>query len=113
MRKIVQKLEHYRTLSFSILFHEDRYFKLAHDVAFDSREVHSYRNNFEALLSDITKWKAKNYRIIFVSASVTRAKRLADNLMNHDVACFFSEDEERVLSEKRGHGNDRTTARRF
>lgn len=98
--EIVQKLEHYRTLSFSILFHEDRYFKLVHDVTFDSREVHSYRNNFEALLSDITKWKAKNYRIIFVSASVTRAKRLADNLMNHDVACFFSEDEERVLSEK-------------
>lgn len=28
---------------------------------FESREVHSYRNNFDALVTDIKKWKKDKY----------------------------------------------------
>ena len=97
---IVQKMQAFQTLAFSILYHEDRYFTIRHDVTYDSRVVNSYRNNFEALIADIGKWREKNYRIIFISPSTTRAKRMVENLTSHDVACFYSEDTDRVLSEK-------------
>ena len=97
---IVQKMKAFQTLAFSILYHEDRYFTIRHDVTYDSRVVNSYRNNFEALIADIGKWREKNYRIIFISPSTTRAKRMVENLTSHDVACFYSEDTDRVLSEK-------------
>ena len=97
---IVQKMQAFQTLAFSILYHEDRYFTIRHDVTYDSRVVNSYRNNFEALIVDIGKWREKNYRIIFISPSTTRAKRMVENLTSHDVACFYSEDTDRVLSEK-------------
>lgn len=97
---IVQKMQAFQTLAFSILYHEDRYFTIRHDVTYDSRVVNSYRNNFEALIADIGKWREKNYRIVFISPSTTRAKRMVENLTGHDVACFYSEDTDRVLSEK-------------
>ena len=69
-------MQAFQTLAFSILYHEDRYFTIRHDVTYDSRVVNSYRNNFEALIADIGKWREKNYRIIFISPSTTRAKRM-------------------------------------
>ena len=86
---IVQKMQAFQTLAFSILYHEDRYFTIRHDVTYDSRVVNSYRNNFEALIADIGKWREKNYRIIFISPSTTRAKRMVENLAGHYVACFY------------------------
>ncbi len=97
---IVSCMEKYRLLTFSLLPRTDCYIQEKHRIEFESKSVVSYKNSFDMLISDIKKWKAENYRIILVSPSATRAKRLADNLMNSDVACFFSDDTERLLEDR-------------
>ncbi|MGN0395874.1 MAG: transcription-repair coupling factor [Coprococcus sp.] len=97
---IVNAMQCYRFLTFSILPQSDGCIKEKHRIEFESRSVVSYKNNFDMLISDIEKWKNKNYRIILVSPSATRAKRLADNLMNNNVTCFYSEYADRALADR-------------
>lgn len=95
---IAEKLTEYPTLSFSSFYQRDKYLPEKHKVEFASRSIISYKNSFELLVEDLKKWKSKDYKVVLVSASVTRGKRLADNLLHHEVNCFFSESKSRVLS---------------
>ncbi|MCR5388112.1 MAG: transcription-repair coupling factor [Lachnospiraceae bacterium] len=60
------------------------------------QSVNSYNNSFEGLVKDLNKYKRNNYKTILVSASKTRAKRLADDLTNEGITCFFTEDKDRA-----------------
>jgi transcription-repair coupling factor (superfamily II helicase) len=60
--------------------------------------VPTYHHNFEMLLKDIRHWKKEAYRILLFSPSKTRGERLAKDLQEQDVNCFFTEDKERVLA---------------
>ena len=59
--------------------------------------VSSYNNNFEILVKDLQKWKKNGYRIILLSASRTRAARLAEDLRSYELPAFFAERAERAL----------------
>ncbi|MDD6207158.1 MAG: transcription-repair coupling factor [Clostridiales bacterium] len=62
-----------------------------------AQSVMSYQNDFEMLARDIGNWKKKGYRILLLSPSRTRAKRLADNLSEYGIPAFFSEEKSRIL----------------
>lgn len=64
----------------------------------ESRNISSYRNDFEMLSQDLLKYRQKGYRVILVSSSRTRAKRLAENLMDYEISAFYSEAQDRELS---------------
>lgn len=64
----------------------------------ESRIVNPYNNSFELLIKDLKRYKKNGYRIILLSSSRTRAKRLAEDLMDEDLTAFCSEDFDRVLS---------------
>lgn len=97
---IANAMANYSLLTFAVLPQSDGLIKEKQRVELESKSVVSYKNSFDLLISDIEKWKKKNYRIILVSPSATRAKRLVDNLMNNDVTCFFSEKAERALTDR-------------
>lgn len=65
----------------------------------DSRGIGSYNNSFESLVNDIRGFKKRKYCILLVSASRTRAKRLAEDLRDNDVTAIYSEDDQRDLVE--------------
>ena len=54
--------------------------------------VSSYNGSFEFLVGDIKKYRKRGYRIIVMSASHTRAKRLAKDLERQEVPAFYTED---------------------
>ncbi|MDO5409554.1 MAG: transcription-repair coupling factor [Lachnospiraceae bacterium] len=59
-----------------------------------SRNVNSYQNRVPELTADLAKWCREQYRIVLVSASRTRAKRLAENLRNdYMLAADYTEEE--------------------
>ena len=97
---IIQAFYGYRTLLFSYFPGEDRLIDIKHTIELSMKSVQQYQNSFNNLVQDITTWRNKGYRMIIVSPSATRGKRLTDNLMNNDVTCFFSESRNRSLSEK-------------
>lgn len=61
------------------------------------KTVNSYNNNFELLVKDLMEWKKNGYRVILLSASRTRAQRLAQDLREYDLNAVYSEDQDREL----------------
>ena len=55
---------------------------------FDVKNVNSYQNSFEILLKDLKRWKKNGYRVILLSASRTRASRLASDLREYDLKAY-------------------------
>lgn len=62
-----------------------------------AKGIGAYNNSFETLVSDIGSWKAKGYRILVVSASKTKAERLAKDLQDNGVTAIYSDNREREL----------------
>ena len=56
------------------------------------KNLNSYQNSFEILIKDLTRWKKDGYRVILLSASRTRASRLAGDLREYDLRAFCPED---------------------
>ena len=56
------------------------------------KNLNSYQNSFEILIKDLTKWKKDGYRVVLLSASRTRASRLAGDLREYDLRAFCPED---------------------
>ncbi len=63
------------------------------------RSVSSYNSDFEMLTKELTGWKKKGYRVILLTASKSRAMRLAQDLRDYDLNSFFCEDENRFVQE--------------
>ena len=63
----------------------------------NAKGIGSYNNSFETLVADINSWKKKKYRIVLVSSSGTRARRLARDLTDNGVTAIFSDDGDREL----------------
>nr|WP_330387279.1 transcription-repair coupling factor [[Clostridium] polysaccharolyticum] len=61
------------------------------------KSIQSYQNNFEMLIKDLKNWKQKEYRVVLLSNSRTRAKRLSEDISEYDLMAFYSEDLERVI----------------
>ena len=56
------------------------------------KNLNSYQNSFEILIKDLTRWKKDGYRVVLLSASRTRASRLAGDLREYDLRAFCPED---------------------
>ncbi|MBQ9983998.1 MAG: transcription-repair coupling factor [Lachnospiraceae bacterium] len=97
-KEIVARLINANTILFSILSKKESLFEVQTYVDFETRMVPTYHHNFEMLLKDIRHWKKEGYRIILFSPSTTRGERLAKDLQEQEVNCFFSGDKSRILS---------------
>lgn len=64
---------------------------------FTVQSIASYHKNFDVLVKDLEYWKKNKYRVILLSGSRTRAKRLSEDLRDFDLNPFYSEDLNRVL----------------
>lgn len=64
------------------------------DLKYDigARSVAPYNSSFEALVKDLTQYHKKGYRILLLSGSRTRAKRLAEDLREFEVTAAYTED---------------------
>lgn len=62
------------------------------------KNVNSYQNSFELLIKDLTRWKKDGYRVVLLSASRTRASRLAGDLREYDLKAYCPEDSSRPVN---------------
>lgn len=75
------------------------YFKAEHKYDISARSVAPYNNSFEALVKDLKKYRKQGYRILLLSGSRTRAKRLAEDLREQELAAVYTEDPMREVLE--------------
>lgn len=62
------------------------------------RSVNSYNNSFEALVSDLKRYKKNGSRVLLLSGSRTKARRLAEDFLHHDLNSFYTEDMDHGIS---------------
>ena len=55
----------------------------------ETKSVQTYNNSFEQLIKDLKRYQKKEYRILVVSPSVTRAKRLAEDMRDSGLTVTY------------------------
>lgn len=95
---IRRKLNGRNCISMSVLEPTTDKWKFSGRAGITARSVSSYNSSFEMLVKDLKKYKAQGYRTILLSASRTRAERLAKDLQNEELTAFYGKDPDRVLS---------------
>ena len=64
----------------------------------EAKSIFSYNNSFDQLIKDLEHWKKQNYRILLLSSSTTRAKRLAENIKDYGLLAYFAVDFDRTIA---------------
>jgi transcription-repair coupling factor (superfamily II helicase) len=96
-KELLANLNRKNTILLSTMDYKSNVFNMKFKYDFTVRSVNPYNNNFDVLIKDLAKWKKSGYRILLLSGSRTRAKRLSEDLMEHDLTAFYSEDMDRVI----------------
>ena len=92
-------LQSYRKLGLTTLANAKamEFMGASESIALHVRSIAPYNRSFEALEKDLKTYRLKKSRVVIISASRTRAKRLAQDLTEHQVTTFYSENPDRVL----------------
>ena len=61
------------------------------------KSVNPYNNSFPLLVKDLKKYKKDGYQVVLLSASRSRAKRMAQELQEEGLNSFYSEDADRLI----------------
>ncbi|MDR1017158.1 MAG: transcription-repair coupling factor [Lachnospiraceae bacterium] len=96
-KDLLKKISTFANFGVSLLDAIPGGFKIAMRYSLNVASVGSYRGSFEMLTRDLKKYKRDGYRVLFLSNSRTRAKRLATDLLDYDINSFFSEDKDKVI----------------
>ncbi|HEX3075982.1 MAG TPA: transcription-repair coupling factor [Lachnospiraceae bacterium] len=94
---ILSRLNSMHSLLLSTMDYKNVDFTVKSKYDFTVKSVNPYNNNFDILVADLRKWKEKGYRVVLLSSSSMRAKRLSDDLLENELNAFYSEDLDRIL----------------
>ena len=94
----IGKMNKYYGIAFTMLESKCGMFKVRSVYNLQVKTVNPYNSSFELLTRDLKKLKRTGYRVILVSGSRTRAKRLAEDLRDYDLSSFYSEEMERQVN---------------
>lgn len=86
-----------RVISISMLDAKNTLVKAQKKYDITAKSVPSYNSSFDNLIVDLKRYKKNGYRVLLLSGSRTKAKRLSEDLLNEDIACFYSEMPDRAI----------------
>ena len=91
------RLADYPVVTIAALDMKNPFMKPEKKYDFSAKSVSPYNNSFETLVKDLRRYKKNGYRVLLLSGSRTRAKRLADDLNVYGLTAFYTEDPEREI----------------
>lgn len=96
-KQLAAKLSKFGGVALSTLDGGKCELSIASSVNIPCQSVSPYNNSFELLTKDLKKYQKNGSRVILLCPSVTRAKRLAEDLREFDLNSFYSEDLDREV----------------
>lgn len=90
--KVAAKMSGGRVVSLSAIDLRNSLVKADKKFDIGAKSVSSYNNSFESLVRDLKRYRKNGYRILLLSGSRTRAKRLAEDLRGEELTSFYSDD---------------------
>ena len=97
-KDIIVRMNLYSGIAVTTLETKCGLFRVRMTYSIQPRGVNPYNNSFELLTRDLKRMKRERYRVVLLSASRTRAKRLAEDLRDYNLSSFYSEDMERTVN---------------
>ena len=98
-KEIIGKCQQFSCISLAALDAKANGLKQLGVFGIHVKSVNSYNNSFELLVKDLKNYRRNHYKIVLLSGSRTRAKRLAEDLMDEGLASFYTEDYDHDLVE--------------
>ena len=96
-KDIISEMNRYSGIGLTTLESKCGLFKVRSVYMVQAKGVNPYNNSFELLTRDLKRLKRNGYRVVLLSGSRTRAKRLAEDLRDYDLSSFYSEDMQREV----------------
>lgn len=88
-----------QTILMSMLMYQMSGVGIKETIHLETKSVATYQNSFEQLTKDLKEYKKKKYRMVILSASTTRAKRLAEDIYKEGLPAVFLPEFNRALVE--------------
>lgn len=96
-KEVAEKMNRFHGVAFSALEMKCKELRAKEVFHLQSKSVNPYNNSFELLTRDLKRLKRNGYRVVLLSGSRTRAKRLAEDLRDYNLSSFYSEEMEREV----------------
>ena len=98
-KEIVAKLGKYSCIALGALDNKANGLHQLGSYGIHCQSVSPYNNSFELLIKDLKRYKKNGYRVILLSGSRTRAKRLSEDITDQGITCFYTENYDHELFE--------------
>lgn len=90
--QVAAKLLRGSVITVSTMENRGGFFKPRQKYDVSARNIAPYNNSFEALVKDLKQYRKKGYRVLLLSGSRTRARRLAEDLRDQELTAVYTED---------------------
>ena len=97
VHEIAGLINQYHSIGFTALEGKVKEFLVRDVYSILAKNANPYNSSFEVLTRDLKRLKRNGYRVILLSGSRTRARRLAEDLRDYDLNSFYDEDPERLV----------------
>lgn len=92
-REVISRMMGMHTLLITGLDQKLSGFAVKKRYSIEAKTMGSYHNSFDLLIKDLTRWKKEKYRVILLTASRTRASRLAGDLREYDLRAYLPDED--------------------
>jgi len=90
-KEIAARLEKKRVVSLMTLEQKVSELKILSSTFVQMKSIYPYNSSFELLTKDLRKYTKAKYKVLLMSGSRSRARRLADDLFNEDINAVYTE----------------------
>ncbi len=93
--EILDKMNRYSSIGFFALDMRCKGLETRGAYSLHTKSVNPYNSSFDTLTQDLKRLKRNGYRVVLLSGSRTRAKRLAEDLRDYNLSSYYSDDMDR------------------
>ena len=96
--EILKKMNAYSSVGFFALDMKCRGLETKASFSLQTKSVNPYNSSFDMLTQDLKRLKRNGYRVVLLSGSRTRAKRLAEDLRDYNLSSYYSDELDREVA---------------
>ena len=96
--EILRKMNAYSSVGFFALDMKCRGLETKASFSLQTKSVNPYNSSFDMLTQDLKRLKRNGYRVVLLSGSRTRAKRLAEDLRDYNLSSYYSDELDREVA---------------
>ncbi|MBN2220774.1 MAG: transcription-repair coupling factor, partial [Vallitaleaceae bacterium] len=91
---LLDEIGEYQNVMLSSLISSHKVLPYTESLQLNVKSIQVYHQNFELMIKDIQYYIKHKYQIVLMTGALTRARRLADLLSEHDIPCYLIDNEE-------------------